>query len=80
MGDLPSQRVQATLPFFNTGTDFAGPYFVKEKHGRGKKLFKCYVYLFVRMPIKVVHLETVTDLTAGSFIIAQIDSKTRPVK
>ncbi|KYN50077.1 hypothetical protein ALC62_00105, partial [Cyphomyrmex costatus] len=34
MGDLPPVRVRQAIPFSNTGVDFCGPFFIKEKKHR----------------------------------------------
>lgn len=68
MGDLPSARITPDFPFAKTGTDFAGPFFVRPKKGRGQKTFKCYVCVFVCMCTKAIHLEALTDLKTESFM------------
>lgn len=68
MGRLPAHRVTPAMPFTITGSDFAGPFLLREKLGRGLKKFKCYICVFVCMTTKAIHLEPVTDLTADSFI------------
>lgn len=68
MGDLPAHRVQQSLPFEMTGTDYAGPFLIRERLGRGKKHFKAYICLFVCLTTKALHLEIVTNLTSQAFI------------
>ncbi|XP_071052868.1 uncharacterized protein [Onthophagus taurus] len=46
MGDLPSQRVTPAPPFSTTGVDYAGPFLLKDRKGRGSKTSKCYICLF----------------------------------
>lgn len=70
MGELPKARVSLTSPFHNTGKDYAGPFIVKDRKGRGCKTSKAYVYLFVYFATKAVHLELVSDLTTETFIAA----------
>lgn len=70
MGDLPEMRVNRYLPFLNVGTDFCGPFWLKNKGGRGSKNQKAYVCLFVCMCTKAVHLELVSDLTTDAFLAA----------
>jgi len=70
MGNLPSVRVREAIPFTNTGIDFCGPFFVKEKKFRNRARVKIYVCVFVCMSIKAVHLEIVSDLTTDGFIAA----------
>lgn len=69
MGDLPSQRVTANFPFLSVGIDFAGPFFTLNRKGRGAKLQKSYLCLFICLSYKCLHLEAVTDLTKDSFIL-----------
>nr|CAI5856488.1 unnamed protein product [Callosobruchus analis] len=40
MGDLPKVRVNTYLPFQNAGTDYGGPFYVKDRRGRGARLNK----------------------------------------
>lgn len=70
MGILPKDRVRPTPPFYVTGIDYAGPLFIKTKVGRGAKLTKGYVSVFVCFSTKALHLELVSDLTTESFIAA----------
>lgn len=68
MGVLPEDRVRPMPPFYNTGVDYAGPFLIKSKQGRGAKLTKCYVCLFVCFSTKCIHLELVSELTADAFV------------
>ncbi|CAH2004053.1 unnamed protein product [Acanthoscelides obtectus] len=43
---------------------------MKDKKGRGAKLVKCYVCLFICFCTKAVHTELVTDLSTESFILS----------
>ena len=70
MGHLPSDRVQSMRPFWSSGVDYAGPLQLRASKGRGQKSFKGYVSLFVCLSTRAVHLEAVSDLTAGSFLAA----------
>lgn len=70
MGHLPSPRVTHAFPFECTGVDYAGPFQIKDRKGRGCKISKCYLCLFVCFVTKAVHLELVTDLTKEAFIAA----------
>lgn len=69
-GDLPNFRVTSTAPFHATGVDYAGPFFIKDRKGRGCKTSKAYVCLFVCFATKAIHLELVSDLTSEAFIAA----------
>ncbi|XP_051862363.1 uncharacterized protein LOC127565811 [Drosophila albomicans] len=70
MGDLPSARSTFSRPFTNSGVDFAGPFDVKSYVGRGCKITKGYVCVFVCFSTKAFHLEATTDLTAEKFLEA----------
>lgn len=68
MGNLPSSRVCQGYTFQVTGTDFAGPFMIASKEGRGSRITKCYLCIFICFSTKAVHLETVTDLSTQAFI------------
>lgn len=68
MGDLPKVRVRAAVPFSIIGVDFAGPFLIKDRKGRGCKLTKCYICLFICFLVKAIHLELVCDLTTERFL------------
>ncbi|XP_011174666.2 uncharacterized protein LOC105206911 [Solenopsis invicta] len=70
MGNLPASRVRVTTPFTNTGIDFCGPFFIKERKFRNRTRIKVYVCIFICMTIKAVHLEVVSELTSDGFIAA----------
>lgn len=69
MGNLPSQRVTVDFPFRSVGIDFAGPFFVLNRKGRGSRVTKCYLCIFVCLRYKCVHLEAVSDLSTDAFIL-----------
>lgn len=68
MGDLPSYRVNSSLPFLNVGVDYAGPFIIKDRRRRGVKTMKAYICLFICMASKAIHLELVTDLSTDGFL------------
>lgn len=70
MGDLPKNRISPSLPFFIVGVDYAGPFFIKDRKGKGYKISKAYVALFVCFVTKAIHLELVNDLSKDAFIAA----------
>lgn len=70
MGNLPKSRVSPTPPFATTGVDYAGPFLIQNKSGRGCRLVKCWISLFVCFSTKALHIEIVSDLTKESFISA----------
>lgn len=71
MGNLPSFRVSpVTTIFSEVGVDYAGPFYYKTVQGRGGKILKCYLCLFVCLAVKAVHLELATDLSSQAFLKA----------
>lgn len=70
MGNLPSARICEATPFDNTGVDFCGPFYIKEKKHRNRGRIKVYVCVFICMSIKAIHLEVVSDLTSDGFLAA----------
>ncbi|XP_062558045.1 uncharacterized protein LOC134222917 [Armigeres subalbatus] len=69
MGDLPNYRITPAPVFSNTGVDYAGPIYLKEA-GRKTVVYKAYICVFICMATKAIHLEVVSNLTAGNFIAA----------
>lgn len=70
MGNLPQSRVMPARPFLSCGVDYAGPFLIKDRKGRGCKTIKSYVCLFICFSTKAIHLELVTDLTTETFLNA----------
>jgi len=70
MGHLPQDRVTVAFPFETTGVDYAGPFQIKDRKGRGCKISKCYIYLFVCFTTKAMHFELASDLMAEAFVAA----------
>lgn len=70
MGNLPKDRLTPAPPFQITGTDYAGPFNLKDRKGRGAKISKCYVCLFVCFTTKAIHIELVSDLSTEAFVLA----------
>lgn len=69
MGNLPAPRVTPSPPFHTSGVDFAGPYFIVDRKGRGGKTHKCYLCVFVCFATKALHLEVASDLSTNAFIL-----------
>lgn len=70
MGNLLESRVQPAPPFQNVGVDYAGPILVRDRKGRGCKLVKSYICVFVCFCTKAVHLELVSDLSTQAFLLS----------
>lgn len=68
MGDLPPERVTPAFPFQSIGMDYAGPFNILERKGRGARTNKCYLALFICFRYKCIHLEAVSDLSKEAFI------------
>lgn len=68
LGNLPLNRITQFYPFQICGTDFAGPFMISSKKGRGNRISKAYLCLFICFATKALHLETVSDLSAQAFI------------
>ncbi|CAK1585165.1 unnamed protein product [Parnassius mnemosyne] len=69
MGNLPAQRLMPDFPFITVGTDFAGPFMVTDRKGRGCKITKCYLCIFICFRYKCIHLEAVSELSKDAFIL-----------
>lgn len=70
MGDLPSKRVTPAPPFYTVGLDYAGPFILRDRRGRGFKTYKSYIAIFICFVTKAVHLELITGLETDAFIAA----------
>ncbi|XP_059055798.1 uncharacterized protein LOC131849703 [Achroia grisella] len=70
MGQLPLARTQLEFPFLHCYVDYAGPVLIANRKGRGSKLSKSYMCIFVCSAVKAVHLELVTDLTTEAYMAA----------
>ena len=70
MRDLPSHRITPARPFLQVGLDYAGPLTLLAARGRGQRIFKGYVTVFVCLITCAVHLELVSDYSAETFIAA----------
>ncbi|XP_068229419.1 uncharacterized protein [Palaemon carinicauda] len=67
MADLPPDRVQSGKPpFYRTGVDLFGPFFVK----RGRAQMKHWGVIFTCLNMRAIHLEVASNLTSDSFISA----------
>lgn len=62
MGSLPVERLNPGFPFMYSGVDYAGPLYILNKKGRGAKLEKAYLCLFICLTTKALHLELVTSM------------------
>lgn len=70
MGNLPIERLQSGYTFFRCGVDYGGPVMILERKGRGSRLIKSYICLFVCFTTHAVHLELVTSLSTQDYLLA----------
>ena len=70
MGNLPAERLEPGFPFIRCGVDYAGPVSVLNRRGRGAKLEKGYICLFVCFITRAIHLELVSTLSAHEYLLA----------
>ncbi|CAG4976903.1 unnamed protein product [Colias eurytheme] len=71
MGDLPQRRLApGGFPFETVGVDYAGPIASASRQGRGCRIVKVYIAIFICFTTKAIHLELVGDLTSNCFILA----------
>lgn len=70
MGNLPTDRLVPDFPFLTVGTDFAGPFMITDRKGRGCKITKSYLCVFICFRYKCVHLEAVSELSKDAFILS----------
>ncbi|XP_070132576.1 uncharacterized protein [Drosophila bipectinata] len=70
MADLPSIRITQSLPFVNSGCDYAGPIILKDRKGRNAKKSNGYICHFVCLVTSALHLELATDLSTEAFLAA----------
>ena len=62
---LPALRLSQMPPFTNTGVDFAGPLFLRERSGT--EAYKGYIAVYTCASARAVHLELLPSLSANSF-------------
>jgi hypothetical protein len=70
MGNLPKQRLQSGSAFLEVNVDYAGPILMANRRGRGCRLIKAYICIFVCCKTKAIHIELVGDLSTANFIAA----------
>lgn len=70
MGDLPPLHVRPSRPFSHTGVDYAGPVWLRSSKGRGHKVSKAFLVIFVCLSSRAVHLDAATDYSADAFLAA----------
>ncbi|XP_028175488.1 uncharacterized protein LOC114363843 isoform X2 [Ostrinia furnacalis] len=68
MGSLPLDRVQMTRPFQIVGTDYGGPFYVKQSRIRKPVITKAYIVIFVCFVTKAIHIELASDMSTNTFL------------
>ncbi|KAL0861810.1 hypothetical protein ABMA27_009282 [Loxostege sticticalis] len=68
MGSLPRDRVSVTRPFQIVGTDYGGPFYVKQTRIRKPVITKSYIVIFVCFVTKAIHIELASDMTTNTFL------------
>ena len=67
LGELPAERTKANQPAFtDTGMDFAGPFSIRQGHGRTP--VDAHICIFICLATKAIHLEVTSDLSTKTFI------------
>lgn len=69
MRNVPDERVMQSLPFQNTGIDYADSFLMKSRKGCGCKNLKCYICLFIGFITRAIHIKLFTDLTTECFLL-----------
>ncbi|XP_061717053.1 uncharacterized protein LOC133524913 [Cydia pomonella] len=71
MGNLPKTRLSPEgHVFVNVGVDYAGPINSASRQGRGCRIVKVYIAIFICFTTKAIHLELVGDLTSNNYLMA----------
>ncbi len=68
IGQLPLERVTPDTVFDQVRVDCAVAILIKRGYTRKPVVLKAYIYVFVSLTVKAMHLELVSDLTAEAFI------------
>lgn len=69
MGNLSRERLQPGFPFLRCGVDYAGLVLILSSRGRGARLQKSYICLFICFASRAVHLELVTNLSSDAHLL-----------
>ncbi|XP_063834958.1 uncharacterized protein LOC135084144 isoform X1 [Ostrinia nubilalis] len=70
MGQLPASRTELEYPFLHCCVDYAGPVLIADRSGRGCRLIKSYLAIFICSSIKACHIELVTALSSDAYLAA----------
>ncbi|XP_075170447.1 uncharacterized protein LOC142242802 [Haematobia irritans] len=70
MAPLPDERTIFGRHFALSGVDYAGPFDIKITQGRGCRITKGYICLFICFVTKADHLEPICELSTQAFLAA----------
>lgn len=70
LNNSPAKRFISIRPFITTGFDYAGSTMMRTTSGRGQKSCKGYIFIFVCLATKTLHLEAVSDLSSQALLSA----------
>lgn len=70
MGQLPASRTDLEFPFLHCSVDYAGPVLIADRKGRGCRLIKSFLAIFICSSTKSCHIELVTALSSEAYIAA----------
>lgn len=70
MADLTKCRLQQVKPFITTGVHYAGPILLKCSTTCRSSPPQAYIFLFVCMATKPLHLDLASDLSSETFLMA----------
>ena len=67
--DLPSERVNLVRPFYATGIDFTGAFYVN----LNGSIVKMYLAIYTCMTIRALYVDLVPEMSAKSFLLSFIN-------
>ncbi|KAL0830099.1 hypothetical protein ABMA28_003556 [Loxostege sticticalis] len=70
MGQLPASRTELVYPFLHCCVDYAGPVLIADRKGRGCRLIKTFLAIFICSSTKACHIELVTALSSEAYLAA----------
>lgn len=70
MGQLPTTRTELEYPFLHCSVDYAGPVMIADRKGRGCRLIKSFLAIFICNSTKACHIELVTALSSEAYLAA----------
>lgn len=67
-GDLPFDRLTRNGPVAISGTDFAGPFYIRDGKLRNRKITKAHMCIFVCFSTRASHIVLVSYMTTPAFL------------